>query len=212
MSGRDRMGGVTLEPEEARWRRERRGRIVASALRLFSEHPYETVQMDDVARLAGVAKPTLYRYFGSKEELFLASLEEALGELELAVQRAARGEDVRAALRGVLACVLESLGHCTAAIRAFDDAEPTLGDQGRALIRRRVDAIRRTVSGLLSRGRRAGVIDVPDVDSAAIALIGAARMLAAKTPEAQRSKAFATLWALIERGLLVDVPPNPEDD
>jgi AcrR family transcriptional regulator len=212
MSGRDRIAQAVLEPGEAQWRRERRGRIVASALRLFSDHPYETVQMDDVARLAGVAKPTLYRYFGSKEELFLASLEEALGELELAVEQAARGDDLRTALRAALACVLESLGRCTAAIRAFDDAEPTLGDQGRALIRRRVDAIRRTVAGLLARGCKAGLIDTPDVESAAIALIGAARMMAAKTPEAQRGKALAALWALIERGLLVDDPPNPEDD
>jgi AcrR family transcriptional regulator len=212
MSGRDRIAGTVLERDEAHWRRERRGRIVASALRLFSDHAYDSVQMDDVAREAGVAKPTLYRYFGSKEELFLASLEEALGELERAVEQAACGEDPRVALRAALACVLESLGQCAAAIRAFDDAEPRLGDQGRALIRHRVDAIRRTVSGLLDRGRMAGQFDTPDVDSTAIALIGAVRMLAAKTPAPQRARALAALWALIERGLLLDGPPNPEDD
>ena len=65
------------------WRQERRQKILASAAELFGANPYDSVQMRDVAARAEVGKPTLYRYFPSKEELFLALLEERLvGQLE----------------------------------------------------------------------------------------------------------------------------------
>jgi AcrR family transcriptional regulator len=203
---------LLCDPEEARWRQQRRQRIVASALQLFSERPYETVQMEDVARHAGVAKPTLYRYYAGKEELFLASIELALGDLETAVEQAAALHDTRLALRAVLERVLQSLGDCTAAIRAFDESEPALGDRGRALIRARVRNIRTTVSALLQRGRESGTVDTPDADLAAVALIGAARMLAAQIPASRRTEALGVLWSLIERGLLANVSPRSEDD
>jgi AcrR family transcriptional regulator len=37
--------------------------------------------MDEVARVAGVGKGTLYRYFPSKEDLYLGIIDEAFGLL-----------------------------------------------------------------------------------------------------------------------------------
>ena len=45
-------------------------RILEVALRLFTDHPYDDVSLEQVAAEAGVAKRTVLRRFGSKEALF----------------------------------------------------------------------------------------------------------------------------------------------
>jgi len=56
----------------------KRLQIVSSAKALFAERDFFRVKMEDVAQMAGVAKGTLYIYFSTKEELFLAVTESEL--------------------------------------------------------------------------------------------------------------------------------------
>ncbi len=46
--------------------------ILAAGERVFGRRDYSQVQMDDVAAACGVGKGTLYRYFPSKQALYLA--------------------------------------------------------------------------------------------------------------------------------------------
>jgi AcrR family transcriptional regulator len=48
----------------------RRERILASATRSFNRFGFQRAKMSDIGRAAGVTGPSLYRHFGSKEELF----------------------------------------------------------------------------------------------------------------------------------------------
>jgi AcrR family transcriptional regulator len=70
-----------------------RARILHSAIELFGEHGFDAVAMDDVAVRAGVGKGSLYRQFGSKEQLYAASVIQGFVELrdqiELALADAA---------------------------------------------------------------------------------------------------------------------------
>jgi AcrR family transcriptional regulator len=59
---------------------ERRRALVAAAFALVDESSYEAVTMTKVAERAGLAKGTLYLYFGTKEDLFLSVAEQSLGE------------------------------------------------------------------------------------------------------------------------------------
>lgn len=61
----------TLAPR-ARNRLAKERRILDSALKVFADQGYSGTSMDAIAALAGVSKPTLYQYFGSKEQLFAA--------------------------------------------------------------------------------------------------------------------------------------------
>jgi AcrR family transcriptional regulator len=54
--------------------RERRSRMLDSAIRLATDGGYDAVQMREVADGAGVALGTLYRYFPSKVHLLVAAL------------------------------------------------------------------------------------------------------------------------------------------
>jgi AcrR family transcriptional regulator len=56
---------------------ERRQSILSAAAKLFETASYDQVNMLAVARSCGLAKGTLYLYFKTKEELFLALLDQA---------------------------------------------------------------------------------------------------------------------------------------
>lgn len=53
---------------------ERRQVVLRAAAELFSERGYGGTRLDDVAAVAGVTKPIVYRHFESKKALYLALL------------------------------------------------------------------------------------------------------------------------------------------
>ena len=55
---------------------ERPREILQAALETFSAKGFAATRLDDVAARAGITKGTIYVYFGSKEELFIATLTE----------------------------------------------------------------------------------------------------------------------------------------
>lgn len=55
-------------------KQQRRDQILDTALAIWADHSFASVSMADVAARSGLAKGTLYLYFETKEELFLAML------------------------------------------------------------------------------------------------------------------------------------------
>jgi len=64
---------------------ETRLAIITCAAEIFSEREFHEVLTDDIAHRLGIGKGTIYRYFGSKEELYLAAIGEGLNGLHAAV-------------------------------------------------------------------------------------------------------------------------------
>ena len=62
-------------------RKEREEQMLAVALPLFAKRGYHDVSVDEVAAGAGVTKPMVYAYFGSKEGLFEACANRAADRL-----------------------------------------------------------------------------------------------------------------------------------
>lgn len=81
----------------------KRLRILEAAARLFAARDYHEVCVEHIAEAAGVAKGTVFRYFQSKENLFLAIVHHAVEMAVAGAQEAIAGEsDVIARLRLVL--------------------------------------------------------------------------------------------------------------
>ena len=59
-------------------------RILDAALRVFAATGYSGAAMDAIAAEAQVSKPTLYQYFGSKEQLFAAKMLEKRDQMLVA--------------------------------------------------------------------------------------------------------------------------------
>ena len=68
--------GATPDQRAAKERR-----ILDAAFRVFSQAGYAGASMDAIAEAAGVSKPTLYQYFGSRDALFAAMMDTARDQM-----------------------------------------------------------------------------------------------------------------------------------
>ena len=68
---------------------ENRKKLLEAALSLFYEKGYDAVGVQEIVDAAGVTKPTLYYYFGSKRGLLEAVLRENFQPMEEVLKRAA---------------------------------------------------------------------------------------------------------------------------
>src|SRR4030088_1669169 len=73
----------------------RRGQLLELAEELFMEKGYGGFSIDDLCRAAGVSRPIVYEYFGSKDGIYIACLEGIRAEFEQALlAAAANGADL----------------------------------------------------------------------------------------------------------------------
>ena len=81
---------------------DNRSLILARALHLWSERGYDAVGVQEIVEAAGITKPTLYHYFGSKRGLLDELIDERSAGLREALGKAAE-------YRGDLVVTLESV-------------------------------------------------------------------------------------------------------
>jgi TetR/AcrR family transcriptional regulator, ethionamide resistance regulator len=62
--------------------------ILATAERLLAEQPLGAISVDDLARGAGISRPTFYFYFASKDAVLLTLLDRVVAEADAAMARA----------------------------------------------------------------------------------------------------------------------------
>ncbi|BCJ57037.1 TetR/AcrR family transcriptional regulator [Micromonospora endophytica] len=77
-----------IEPVGLRARKKARTRdvIADAAITLFLAHGFDQVSVSDIAAMAEVSKPTLFRYFATKEDLILHRFADHQGEAARAVR------------------------------------------------------------------------------------------------------------------------------
>jgi AcrR family transcriptional regulator len=69
-------------PSDPALRERRRQEILDAAAKLFARHGYSDTDTQDLADKLGVAKGTLYRYFPTKRDLFLAAVDRVMRRLK----------------------------------------------------------------------------------------------------------------------------------
>ncbi len=110
-------------------RAEREQQILDVASIAFGTVGFAATNIADVARDAGISKPLIYNYFGSKEGLFAACLDASADLLATEIERIARGDAVGIE-RGLLTLagmfeVLEDRRHVWRLLH--DPSAPTTG-------------------------------------------------------------------------------------
>lgn len=93
---------------------ETRARILEAAAECFAQHGYEAASVGDICDRAGVSKGAFYHHFPSKQDLFMALLNDWLEALDVGLRRVrAEAANVPDALRnmaGMVGFVLSSAG------------------------------------------------------------------------------------------------------
>lgn len=79
-SGAAEAGNGWQRARRPRQKRARRRSILEAAAELFEDRDFDAVSLAAVAERAGMAKSNLYRYFGSKEEIYLRLTLDAASE------------------------------------------------------------------------------------------------------------------------------------
>jgi TetR/AcrR family transcriptional regulator, ethionamide resistance regulator len=89
---------------------DRERALLATAERLLGERPLAEISVDDLARGAGISRPTFYFYFASKDAVVLALLDRVVAEArELrAAALAGTADDPRAGWRAALVAVRDT--------------------------------------------------------------------------------------------------------
>lgn len=110
-------------------RREREDQIVAAAVDEFAVSGYAGASMVAIAARAGISKPLIYQYFGSKDGLYLACLTHVAGGLLGRLELAERNVDDSVASRiHPLRAVFEALEPQRSAWRLlYDPSMPPAG-------------------------------------------------------------------------------------
>ncbi|MFF9430250.1 TetR/AcrR family transcriptional regulator [Streptomyces sp. NPDC014746] len=180
--------------------------MVDAAVRCFARQGYQAASMDGIAELAGVSKPLVYLYLGSKEELFTTVIRQEAGELLAAVAAGVGGPGTPPDERlwaGLLAFFTYAAEHPDSWVvlsrQARTQGEPCAGEAARMR-----DEIVGFVAGLLGEAAEGAGLVARDVDALAQALVGAAESLAAwanETPGVTAKEAASTLMDFAWSGL-----------
>jgi AcrR family transcriptional regulator len=153
--------------------------ILRVAGKVFADGGYERASMDRIAALAGVSKPMLYAYFGSKEGLYLAYIERTGGELVQRLVSADRTDGSTGRLRAVinefLAFVEEHSDGWTVLFRELNARRP-LAEQVSQLRAQVVDEVRRMLES--EDAPEGAGLRPPASEGVAEAIVGAGEALA----------------------------------
>ena len=149
------MARISKAPEE------RRQELIAAATQLFWSQGYTQTMVSDIVREVGVAQGLFYYYFKSKEDIFLAAIDQVvqvwLEQLAALLRGPARSpiDRMRDALRDV-----------TAFLRSLDLVHPSKQGGVTAELHIRVhhrvmDLLEPFLSQVLAEGASQGLMDVP---------------------------------------------------
>jgi AcrR family transcriptional regulator len=142
--------------------KDTRAAIVRCAAAVFSQREFHEVLTDDIAQRLGMGKGTIYRYFGSKEQLYLAAIAEGLDGLHAALTAGLRPD---ASLEATVETVVRTMLHYFWRQREFfvlmARLEPKLKKRERDDWQRRrtevVTMVRRALERAMARGEVARV-------------------------------------------------------
>jgi AcrR family transcriptional regulator len=181
----------------------RERQMLDAAVGIFARRGFHAASMDEIAETAGISKPMVYAYLGTKEDLFIACLHrEATRLIEAvvdAVEPSSRAdEQLWSGLRAFFTFVGAHADGWTVLYRQSRGREPFAGEL--ATIRGTMVEI---VSGLLVRavasaGGRGGAADLEPVTCA---LVGAAESMADwlvdhpdEDPERTAARLMSFVW------------------
>lgn len=176
--------------------------MLAAASRAFALRSFDAVSMDEIAHEAGVGKPTLYRYFAGKEELFSEVFVAALDELELRLTRVtSRDDPVEVRIRDLVREIIPTFHDHLVSPRMMGDTTGFADRSKRRIFRERRARIGRAFAVVIEAGARAG--DVREVDGEAVAQLVIGMIWSAAATGMSDEAAASSIADLVLHGIVL---------
>lgn len=190
----------------------RRDQLIMLAAQLFEEEGYHQASMERLADKAGIAKPTLYHYFKSKEEILfeihLHFIEPLIRRHTVRVQANLRPSQM---LLEVIADHMDIVERSPGLLRMFFEHQRELSPERRAEVRKNRVRYRKLVEEAIALGIESGEFRQVDVRLTSFALFGmcnwASKWYLADGELSAREVAYF-LWDLFWRGVQGDGAPS----
>ena len=191
----------------------RRAAVIALAADLFDRDGYASVSMEQIAAAAGIAKPTLYHYFRSKDAILRGVHGSFIGTLiERQEERVRLGLAPADLLLGAMTDIFGLMETHRGYVRVFFEHHRELPDEARREIRVKRDYYERLIREAVAQGIAAGEFRGVDPDAATMAVFGICnwayqwwRPGGGTDPALMAQK----MWDLIIRGMAVPRQQDP---
>jgi AcrR family transcriptional regulator len=121
-----------------------RERMIAAAVTLFARGGFNGITTKDIAQCAKVSESNIFRYFPSKRDLFIATVDSELGKLSVRAEvlaRIASVEDSRIALRTLFELITDTVVNRPNLVRLLHFSALEFGSDMEPVYRRHLDAI-----------------------------------------------------------------------
>lgn len=148
---------------------EKRAQIMDAAADLFTEQGFSSTSMDKIAERAGVSKQTVYSHFGSKEGVFVASIEAKciLNSLssEFFQQKAPTAHMLLELARHFNELLISD--EATRIIRLCFSSAETHPEVSELFYSAGIENLHHLLSDFLAQRAASGELDIPNTDAAA---------------------------------------------
>jgi AcrR family transcriptional regulator len=169
---------TAAQPRAARGRRaarpsgdDRELAILETATRLLDERPLHEISVDDLAKGAGISRPTFYFYFPSKDAVLMTLIERVIKEADSALEAVSdqTPTDRYAFWRTGINFFFESFGAHKGVSRAGYEARATIseaGDLWSRFMQKWIDNTARIIEAERARGEAPETLPAEDLASA----------------------------------------------
>ncbi|ORV07012.1 TetR/AcrR family transcriptional regulator [Mycobacterium celatum] len=144
--------------------------ILATAERLLAERPLAEISVDDLAKGAGLSRPTFYFYFASKDAVLLTLFERVIVEADSALEGMVANPpaDIKTLWRTGINLFVETFGSHRAVSLAADAARTNkdIGDLWSRFMQKWVDHIAVVIEAERSRGAAPVTLPARDLSTA----------------------------------------------
>jgi AcrR family transcriptional regulator len=169
---------AAAQPRAARGRRaprpsgdDREQAILETAARLLDERPLHEISVDDLAKGAGISRPTFYFYFPSKDAVLMTLIERVINEADSALEAVSdqTPTDRSAFWRTGINFFFEGFGAHKGVSRAGYEARATISEAGELwsrFMQKWIDNTARIIEAERARGEAPETLPAQDLASA----------------------------------------------
>lgn len=163
---------------------DRESAILTTAERLLEDRPYADISVDDLAKGAGISRPTFYFYFPSKDAVLLTLFERVIREADTALEAVAtRTTDGRNVWRPGIKVFFDTFGaHRGVTVAASGSENSEARELFATFMRKWIDFTAATIEAERRRGAAPDTLPAHDI-ATALNLMNERALLAAFASE-----------------------------